>query len=89
VRDVQGRATPLPTSGQATFQLSGALTVRGVTRPVTWQVDATFANSGLTGNATTSVQLTDFGMTPPRAGPVLSIEDQLNLQLDFTATPQA
>jgi polyisoprenoid-binding protein YceI len=89
VRDVQGLPTPLPTSGQTTFQLSGDLTVRGVTRPVTWQVNATFASGGLTGNATTSVKLTDFGMTPPKAGPVLSIEDQLKLQLDFTAAPQA
>jgi polyisoprenoid-binding protein YceI len=89
VRDVQGLSTPLPTTGQATFQLNGDLTVRGVTRPVTWQVTATFGNGGLTGNATTSVKLTDFGMTPPKAGPVLSIEDQLNLELDFAASPQA
>jgi len=89
VREVQGLSTPLPTSGEATFQLHGDLTVRGVTRPVTWQVTATFANGGLTGNATTSVKLTDFGMTPPKAGPVLSIEDQLNLELAFAASRQA
>jgi polyisoprenoid-binding protein YceI len=84
-RQVQGLATPLPTSGQATFQLLGDLTVHGVTKPATWQVTAQFADTSVTGNATTSVKLTDFGMTPPKAGPVLSIEDGLTLELGFTA----
>jgi polyisoprenoid-binding protein YceI len=37
-RQVTGLAMPLPTTGQTTFQLSGDLTVHGVTRPVTWPV---------------------------------------------------
>ena len=80
---------PLPTSGQATFQLLGDLTVHGVTKPVTWQVTAQFADTTVSGNATTSVNITDFGMTPPKAGPVLSIEDGLTLELAFTATRAA
>jgi polyisoprenoid-binding protein YceI len=84
-RQMQGLATPLPTSGQATFQLLGDLTVHGVTKPATWQVTAQFADTSVTGNATTNVNLTDFGMTPPKAGPVLSIEDGLTLELAFTA----
>jgi len=84
-----GLPSPLPTSGSATFQLSGDLTVRGVTRPVTWQVTANFADAAMTGNATTRVQITDFGMTPPKAGPVLGIEDELTLELDFAATRAA
>jgi len=80
----QGLAMPLPTSGDATFQLSGDLTVHGVTRPVTWQVTATFAGTTISGSATTDVKITDFGMTPPKAGPVLSIEDNLTLELAFT-----
>src|SRR5437899_68560 len=81
---VQGLPTPLPTSGQATFQLSGELTVHGVTKPVIWQVTAQFTETTVTGSATTDVKITDFGMTPPRAGPVLSIEDGLTLELAFT-----
>jgi polyisoprenoid-binding protein YceI len=84
-RQMQGLATPLPTSGQATFQLLGDLTVHGVTKPATWQVTAQFADTSVTGNATTNVNLTDFGMTPPKAGLVLSIEDGLTLELAFTA----
>src|SRR6266851_4094683 len=72
---VQGLTMPLPTSGQTTFQLSGDLTVHGVTKPVTWQVTASFADTTISGSATTAIKITDFGMTPPKAGPVLSIED--------------
>ncbi len=84
---IQGLPSPLPTSGQVTFQLIGDLTVHGVTKPVTWQVTAQFGDSSVTGDATSAINITDFGMTPPKAGPVLSIEDGLTLELAFTARP--
>ena len=85
-REAGGLPTPLPTSGQATFQLMGDLTVHGVTKSVTWQVAAQFAEASVSGDATTNVNISDFGMTPPKAGPVLSIEDALGLELAFSAT---
>ena len=88
-REAQGLPSPLPTSGQATFQLVGDLTVHGVTRPATWQVTAQFGDGTVSGNATTSVNISDFGMSPPKAGPVLSIEDGLTLELAFTAAREA
>jgi polyisoprenoid-binding protein YceI len=84
-QQVQGLPSPLPTSGSATFQLLGDLTVHGVTKPVTWQVTAQFADATVSGNATTDVKLTDFGMSPPRVGPVLNLEDGLTLELAFSA----
>jgi polyisoprenoid-binding protein YceI len=88
-RQVQALPTPLPTSGQATFQLLGDLTVHGVTKPVTWQVTAQFDSSSVSGSATTNVNISDFGMTPPKAGPVLSIQDALTLELTFSAAREA
>lgn len=88
-REAQGLPSPLPTSGQATFQLVGDMTVHGVTRPVTWQVTAQFGDASVSGAATTTVNISDFGMTPPKAGPVLSIEDGLTLELAFTAAREA
>lgn len=85
-REVSGLPNPLPTSGEATFRLVGDLTVHGVTRPTTWETAARFAGREVTGTATTRVKMTDFGMTPPRVGPVLSIEDELALEVDFRAT---
>jgi len=85
-RLVEGLTMPLPTSGVVAFQLSGDLTVHGVTRPVTWQVNAQLDNHDVSGSATTTVQLSDFSMSPPKAGPVVSVEDGMGLQLDFRAT---
>jgi hypothetical protein len=36
--------------------------------------------------ATTTVLITDFGMEPPKAGPVLGIEDAVRLELDVRGT---
>jgi polyisoprenoid-binding protein YceI len=91
-RTLTGLPTPLPTTGPVTFQLIGDLTVHGVTKSVTWEVTAQ-AQDGteLTGTATTTFQFGDFGMTPPRAGAVLSVEDKITLELDFhlIGTPAA
>jgi hypothetical protein len=40
-------------------------------------------------SATTRLTLTDFGMTPPRVGPVLSIEDEARLELDLRLNREA
>jgi polyisoprenoid-binding protein YceI len=85
-REAPGLPTPLPTSGEATFKLVGDLTVHGVTRPTTWDVTTRFAESQVEGSASTRVKMTDFNMEPPRVGPVLSLEDELTLELDFRAT---
>ena len=76
---------PIPTAGEAVFRLLGDLTIHGVTRPATWQINATFADGEVVGTAVTDIHFTDFGMEPPRAGPVLSIEDALRLEIEFRA----
>jgi polyisoprenoid-binding protein YceI len=82
VTSAPGLPSPLPTSGSASFQLVGDLTVHGVTRPTTWDATATFEDGQVTGTASTTVLISDFGMAPPKAGPVLSIEDSVSLELD-------
>jgi polyisoprenoid-binding protein YceI len=81
---VTGLPSPLPTSGAVAFQLTGDLTVHGVTKSVTWDVTATAADGkDLTGTATTSFTFADFGLTQPRVPVVLSVEDTIRLELDF------
>jgi polyisoprenoid-binding protein YceI len=87
--EARGLPNPLPQSGTATFELVGDLTLRDKTVPVTWQVEATFAPQTVTGTATTAIKLEDFGISSPRVGPVLSIEEQISLELDFNATRAA
>lgn len=80
---VQGLPTPLPTSGAVKFQLTGDLTIHGVTRPATWDVSAQVNGNDLTGTATTSFKFEDFGMQVPTVMVVLSVEDNIKLEYDF------
>jgi polyisoprenoid-binding protein YceI len=82
---VVGLNTPLPASGQQTFQLQGNLTVHGVTQPVSWNVNAQFGETSVNGDATTGIRITDFGMTIPRVAVVLTLNDALTLELQFVA----
>lgn len=36
-REIRGLPFPLPGAGQVTVQILGALTIRGVPRPTTWE----------------------------------------------------
>ncbi len=82
-REVRGSPATLPTSGEATFQLLGDLTVHGVTQPVVWDVTAQFSGADVSGLATTHVNMTDFGMKKPQVARLLSIDDGLTLELQF------
>ncbi len=84
VTGINGTPSPLPTSGSFNFSLTGDLTLRGVTRPTTWAVTATATPTGYTGSATTSFTFADFEMTKPRVAVVLSVEDTIALEYDFT-----
>ncbi|HLY64161.1 MAG TPA: YceI family protein [Chloroflexota bacterium] len=84
---INGLPSSLPASGPATFQLSGNLTVHGVTKPVTWTVTAQFNGQQVSGKATAPFTITEFGMSIPKAGPVLSVQDAGTLELDFSNAP--
>ena len=82
---IVGLETPLPTSGQQTFQLLGDLTVHGVTLPVSWNVTAQFGDTSISGDAGTGIKITDFGMEIPSVAVVLTLNDALTLELQFVA----
>ncbi|GIW07618.1 MAG: hypothetical protein KatS3mg060_2423 [Dehalococcoidia bacterium] len=86
LKEIRGLSTPLPTSGEHTFQLVGDLTIHGVTVPATWETTATFTPQEVRGQAKSAWKFGDFGMTPPRAPIVLSVEDNVRLEIDFVAT---
>jgi polyisoprenoid-binding protein YceI len=86
-KEVRGLPSQLPDSGRATFQLLGDLTVKGVTRPTTWEVSARFRGDTLSGTASTSFTFDDFQMEKPKVSVVLSVQDSLHLQYDFRLVP--
>jgi polyisoprenoid-binding protein YceI len=87
-RTLSSLASPLPQSGDVSFQMTGDLTVHGVTKSVTWQVTGTVNGEVLTGKATTAITFEDFGMSPPRVAVVLAVEDKIGLEMDYQATRQ-
>ena len=80
---VRGITLPLPTTGATTFDLIGDLTVKGVTRPTTWRVNANFAADTVTGTAATAFTFTNFQLEQPRVRVVLSVADTIRLEYDF------
>ena len=83
-----GLPAVLPATGETTFQLIGDLTIRGVTKPATWQVKAKRGPAGeVTGTATTDFKFADFNMTIPKVGRVLSVDDKITLEYDFKLVP--
>ncbi len=84
-----GLPSELPRDGRWTFQLQGNLTIRNVTKPVTWEVQATRSGGVISATAKTNFKFTDFGMQVPRVFLVLSIEDDIHLEITLVAKPAA
>ena len=84
---VRGIRLPLPQSGSQSFELLGNLTVKGVTRPTTWQVSAQFAPEAVTGTSSTVFTFADFALQQPRVPILLSVADTIRLEYAFQLTP--
>lgn len=81
---IHGLSGAIPASGTATLHLMGDLTVKGVTRPTAWQVDARFEGDRIVGAASTAFTFEEFGLTQPRVPVLLSVADTIKLEYDFT-----
>lgn len=87
-RQLQGLTQPLPAAGAVSFRMVGDLTIRGVTRPVVWDVDATVENGSIRGEAKTRFTFADFDLTKPRVASVLSVADEIRVEYTFFLVPQ-
>jgi polyisoprenoid-binding protein YceI len=81
-KTIQGMPSPL--TGQFGFQLTGDMTVHGVTAPVTWQGIATVDNNqGLVaGRAQTDFKFETFNLTVPQLARLLSVNDDIALEIE-------
>jgi polyisoprenoid-binding protein YceI len=87
VQELRDLPYPLPTSGTHSFTLSGELTLHGVTRATVWEVTADFGEEAITGQARTSFDFAAFDIAVPSVARVLSVADNIRLELDFRLTP--
>ena len=63
----------------------GNLRVRDVTKPVVFTGTVKLAGDMLTGAVQTTILMTDFGFDPPAILGMLKAENQVQLELQFTA----
>jgi len=80
---VRGVSLPLPSSGTLPIEMTGDLTVRGVTRPTLWKGSAKFQDGRVAGSAATAFTFTDIQMEQPRVPVLLSVADTIRLEIDF------
>jgi polyisoprenoid-binding protein YceI len=85
---VSGIALPLPTTGTRPFEMTGDLTVRGVTRPTTWKGSAQFKDGQVTGSAATAFTFDEIKMDQPSVPVLLSVADTIRLEIDFNLVRQ-
>jgi polyisoprenoid-binding protein YceI len=68
------------------FTVSGDLTVKDATSPVTFDVTATLVSAGrIEGAATATITRSQFGVTIPSVSFVADVSDEVGLEFDFVA----
>jgi polyisoprenoid-binding protein YceI len=78
------------TDGQSyDFTMTGKLTVKGKTTPVTLTANGKVANDQLTVTANTTVKMSDLGIGPINLAGLVSTGDDVKLSLDLTAVDPA
>lgn len=84
---LSGVMLPLPASGEMKLTVSGKMTLHGKTKDVSFTVAARREGSKLTATATADPawKFADFGMTVPRVASVLSIEDDIRVEISLVA----
>jgi polyisoprenoid-binding protein YceI len=68
-----------------TFQVDGDMTIRDVTRPLTWDMTANLDGETLSGSASTFLYMRDFGFEPPDIAGILRVTDGVTVTVNFTA----
>ena len=57
-----------------------------MTKSVEWLVDGTLTGDTVQGQATTTINMSDFGITAPNIANMIKVEDQVELLVQFVAT---
>ncbi|HLI09890.1 MAG TPA: YceI family protein [Ktedonobacteraceae bacterium] len=67
------------------FQLIGNLTMHGKTNAETFDVQGKVVGNTVTGTATSTIYMTDFGIQPPNLANIAIAQNQVVITLNFTA----
>ena len=83
---IEGIPASVKPGDQLTLKVTGDLTVKQTTKPVTFDVTLTAGQDKLTGTGSTEIALSDFGAGPIQIA-MLQTEDKAKLVFDFVAVP--
>jgi polyisoprenoid-binding protein YceI len=83
--DAQGLPESYTEGQDVSFKLTGDMTIRDVTKPVTFDVTGKLQGDTITGSATTQILMKDFGIDPPSIAGMLTVKDGVTIKLNFTA----
>jgi predicted lipoprotein with Yx(FWY)xxD motif/polyisoprenoid-binding protein YceI len=72
---------------QLPLQIIGDLTVKEVTQPVTFDATVVAQDGQLSGKATSTILMSDFGVGPISILGILETEDEVLLKINFVAQP--
>lgn len=83
---IEGLPESVAVGETVTFTIVGDLTIRDVTRPVTFTVTATLVSATeLAGSASATVLRSEYGLQIPRVPQVANVEDEVGLTIEFVA----
>ncbi len=81
---------PVPlTPGPQNYQMVGDQIVRGISRSVTYDTSGNSTTEAFAGTSRATLKMSDFGINPPRIGPLVSVDDEMIAEVDIQAAVTA
>lgn len=78
---------PVPLQpGPQNYQMVGDQSVRGVTRSVTYDTSGNSTRETFEGSSRAVLKMSDFGIVPPKIGPLLSVDDEMLAEVSIVAS---
>lgn len=84
---IEGLPSSYQEGQEVNMVINGDLTIREVTQPVTFDAVVKLENNELSGQATTTILMSDFGFGPIDIGGILKTEDEAKVTLTLIARP--
>lgn len=82
---IEGLPDTLREGERVSVTVHGELTIRDVTRPVSFEASFELAGDTLRGTARTTIRMTDFGFEPPSILGMLRANNEVEIEVDVVA----
>jgi polyisoprenoid-binding protein YceI len=77
---------PVPLApGPQSYQMVGDQSVRGVTRSVTYDTSGISTMESFEGSSRAVLKMSDFGINPPKLGPLIQVDDEMVAEMTIRA----